>query len=314
MSEKITFVSGGDANYFPILKEWIHSVRRFPESKNIDICILDSGLTEDQKAELRPHVAAIHNPDWPCDIPDHKIRGREYLKACACRPFIPKMFPGYNIYFWMDADTWVQDWRGIEIYLQGAKRKKLTITGQVDRGYFKQIRVKWLGALPLKIRGFYYSNALKAFGTKKAKELLPYHVLNAGSFAIHAEAPHWKRWQELVVTALQKGKVFTAEQLTLGVLTYLENYPVEILPAWTQWLCENKPLWDKERECFVENFLPHEKISIVHISGYDKMRLDRSVLTELTTIEGETFDGSFRYPHFDGASDKLPESLPKKAA
>ncbi|MFN3701827.1 MAG: hypothetical protein ACK4VI_09975 [Alphaproteobacteria bacterium] len=312
--EKIALVSGCNDAYFPMLKEWIHSVRRFAQSREMDICILDAGLTDAQKRELEPHVAMIVNPDWPCDIPASKIRGREYLKACACRPFIPQMFPGYDMYFWMDADTWVQDWRGIELYLQGARLKRLAITGQVDRGYFRQIRVKWLGGWPYKIRGFYFSNALKAFGFQTAKELLPYHVLNAGSFALHKDAPHWNRWQSLVVQALRKGKVFTAEQLTLGMLTYLEDdYPVEILPAWTQWLCENKPLWDEKRGVFTENFLPHEPISIVHISGYDEMRLDRKVKTELTTITGKPFAGSFRYPHFDGEAQTL-DSLKSLAA
>ena len=305
MSEKIALVSGCDSNYFPLLKEWIHSVRRFIQSEKMDICVLDAGLTEEQKQELIPHVAAIHNPDWPCNLPEAKIKGREYLKACACRPFIPDMFPGYDIYLWMDADIWIQDWRGIELYLEGARKNKLSITAQADRGYFKQIRVKWLAGLPIKIRGFYYSNALKSFDRKTARKLLPYNVLNAGSFALHKNAPHWKRWQELAIRAMTKGKVFTAEQLSLGVLTYLENYPVEILPAWTQWLCENKPLWDEKRQSFVENFLPHETISLIHVSGYDQMRLNRNIKTELQDTDNNKFNGSFRYPHFDGETQRL---------
>ena len=157
-----TFVSGCDANYFPLLLEWLHSVRRFKEAEAFDICILDAGLTDEQRERLKPHVTSIVNPDWPADFPAHKKRG-EYLKACICRPFIPDMFPGYETYIWMDADTWVQGWRAVELYLEGAKRGKLTITAQADRAYKRQIRVKWLGALPLKIRGFYYSNALKSF-------------------------------------------------------------------------------------------------------------------------------------------------------
>ena len=100
--------------------------------------------------------------------------------------------------------------------------------------------------------------------------------------------------------------------LLVQVLTYLENYPVEILPAWTQWLCENKPLWDEERNMFVENFMPHEPISLIHVSGYDKMRLDRTETTELTTIDGNTFQGTFRYPYYDGKN--LKEIKDKKTA
>lgn len=295
-----TFVSGCDSNYFPMLLEWIASVRAHPQSAEFDICIMNTGLSEEQCAFLKPLVTQIVTPNWPCALPDYKIRGREYLKSCVCRPFIPKLFPGYELYMWMDADMWVQDWRAIDLYITGAQRGKLAITTQSDRAYMRQIRVKWLGNWPWKIRGFYFTNALQAFGFKTAKAILPYNVLNAGSFALRADAPHWERWQNLLLEALKKGKIFTAEQLTLGLITYLEEFPVEILPAWTQWLCENKPLWDSERSLFVETFLPHEVIGIIHVSGYDKMRVDRLERTEVITMGGEIIEKTFRYMGYDG--------------
>ena len=38
-----------DANYYPLLNELVDSIKRFKESENTAICILDAGLTEDQK-------------------------------------------------------------------------------------------------------------------------------------------------------------------------------------------------------------------------------------------------------------------------
>lgn len=296
MNEKNIFISGCDANYYPLLREWIASVKSHNQSKNIHIGIMNTGLTPAQVEELKPLVDHIVTPDWPCDLPEWKIRGREYLKSCVCRPFIPDLFPGYDHYMWMDADIWIQDWRAIDLYLQGARSGKLTITTQSDRAYKKQIRVKWLGPLPWKIRGFYVSNALTAFGLKTAKKILPYNVLNAGSFSMPGNAPHWKRWQELLLLALKKGKIFTAEQLTLGMLTYLENYPAEILPAWTQWLCENKPMWNEEQNKFIEPYLPHEPIGLMHVSGFDEMRLDKNVTTDITCKNGNTIQKTLRYP------------------
>ena len=200
----------------------------------------------------------------------------------------------------MDADIWVQDHHGIELYIQGAKQKKLAIAAQVHRSWPKTFRVKWLGRLPHKVRGFYFSNALKAFGFQMAKNLLPRPVLQAGIFALHKDAPHWDRWQTLAVQATQKGKVFTAEQLTLGIITYIEDYPVEILPAWTNWLCEFKPLWDTTRNLFVEPHLPHQILSAIHLSGLDEMRIDRSLKTNFETTDGKTLEMSYRYPHFNG--------------
>ena len=295
-----------------MLLEWVHSIRRFDESAAMDICILDAGLKPEQVEKLESAGCQVKKAQWPCDLPAHKIRGREYLKSCICRPFIPDYFPGYETYFWMDADTWVQKWNAVEMFLAGAQKGAITLTAQSDRAYPRQVRLKWLGYMPVKLRGFYFSNAKNAFGFKKAKELYPYHVLLAGAFALRGDAPHWKRWQELMLQALKKGKIFTAEQLSLGVLCYLEGYKREVLPAYTHWLCEFKPLWDREKSMFVEPSLPHEELGILHISGWDEMRLDRRVTTDFglfgcdkndpaAGLEGsEKVELSYRYPHFNG--------------
>jgi hypothetical protein len=212
---KVTFVSSSDSRYFPLLLEWIHSVRAQTQAAEIDICIMNAGMSPAQIEKIRPLVTMVKDAEWPCPIPEHKIRGCEYLKACVARPFIPDYFPGYDTYFWMDADTWIQDWAGVELFLRGAQQKKICLTGQVDRAYPRQVRVKWMGRWPWKVRSFYFSNARQAFGFKTAKKLLPQHVLLAGAFALRADAPHWKRWQELVIEAVKKGKVFTAEQVSL---------------------------------------------------------------------------------------------------
>lgn len=310
---KNVIISGCDANYFPMLLEWLHSVRRFNQSVKFDICILDAGLKPEQVERLMPHATAIFKPDWPVKVPARKIKG-EYLKACVCRPFLPEMFPGYETYIWMDADTWVQDWRTIDLFLAGASKGKIAVTAQVDRAYPKGgARVKWLGRWPWKVRGFYFSNARKAYGFKTAKDLLSYHVLLAGMFALRADAPHWARWQELVKGAMKTGKLFTAEQLCLGKMCYQEGFGYEILPAYTHWLCEFKPLWDEKKNMFVEPFIPHEPIGVLHVSGFDKMRLDRAERTDFKTLQGGEISYTYRYPFFDGEQDLEIDELYKAA-
>lgn len=313
MSEKIALISGADSAYFPLLYEWIHSIRRHEQSQNMDICILDAGLTADQRNILTPLVTIIQSAGWPDAIPDHKIKGREYYKACVNRPFLKDYFPGYDLYFWMDADTWVQDWKAVELFLKGARKGKIALTSQSDRAYPKGMRVKWLGSWPFKARSFYYSNALKAFDGQTARQIFPYHVVLAGAFCLHADAPHWEKWQELIIQALDKGKVFTAEQLTLGMMVYLEGLPAEILPAYLHWLCEFKPLWDPGQKLFVEPYLPHEPLGILHLSGFDKMRVDRSETTDFETTEGGKITYSYRYPYFNGETGEDVNDLHKAA-
>ena len=47
--KKNVIVSLADANYYPLLDELVDSIKKFKESENVAICILDAGLTEDQK-------------------------------------------------------------------------------------------------------------------------------------------------------------------------------------------------------------------------------------------------------------------------
>jgi len=48
MKENV-IISLADANYFELLNELIDSIKRFNESNNIAICILDAGLKDNQK-------------------------------------------------------------------------------------------------------------------------------------------------------------------------------------------------------------------------------------------------------------------------
>lgn len=283
-----------------MLAEWVHCVRRFPDSEDYDIGIIDGGLTEDQLNYLKVRSCKIVKPDWPCPIPASRIAGREFLKGCVCRPFLPDYFPDYAVYVWMDSDTWLQRWDVVDMFVEGAQRGKIALTPQVDRAYPRPVRVKWLGVFPVKIRSFYYSNARQAFGLGMAKRLLGHYVLSAGAFALRGDAPHWKAWQARIRETLKKGNVFTAEQLSLGITCHIDGLPVESLPSWTHWLCQFKPLWDEARGVFVEPFLPHEILGILHLSGWDDMRTDRKITTDFKTLQGNVKEKSYRYADLNG--------------
>ncbi len=299
--KKVIFVSSADSNYFPLLAEWVHSIRRYVESAEMDIGILNAGMTEKELNYFRELGCLVKETQWPTKLPAWKIKGKDYLKSCLCRPYLPEYFPGYETICWMDADTWVQRWDVIPQFISAAQNGKMALTSQTDRSHPRQIRVKWLGPIPLKIKGFYINNAREAFGIKVAKQLYPYTPLLAGMFAMRSDAPHWKRWQELLLQGLKKGKIFTAEQLTLGILCHLEKYPVDILPGWMHWLCTYPTHWDESRKAFTEPFTPHETIGVLHLSGVDKMREDRNEKMIFETRSGTKTEKSFRYPFLDGS-------------
>ena len=45
-------VTLADSNYFELLNELIDSINKHDDSKSISICILDAGLSDDQKTKL----------------------------------------------------------------------------------------------------------------------------------------------------------------------------------------------------------------------------------------------------------------------
>ena len=125
--KKNVIVSLADSNYFPLLNELIDSIKRFKESSEVAICILDAGLSKDQKTELSSKVDEIKSAEWDIKVPDNKIKGREWLKSQVSRAFLPKYFPNYEKYLWIDCDAWVNDWQSVELYFKACENDKLGI-------------------------------------------------------------------------------------------------------------------------------------------------------------------------------------------
>lgn len=293
---KVAIVTSADARYYPLLSELLSSIMRYRQAQDLSaICVIDAGLMPAQRKTLTDRGYTVADGLWPIPLSAKRIKGREFLKACVSRPFIPQLFPGHDVYLWLDADTWVQDWGAIDLLVAGAMKTGLAVVPQVDRAYGKTMRISWLGPIPYRPRSFYYSNARKSFGGKMARKLFPFPTINAGVFAMHGQAPHWNRWQDLIRQCLVKGNIFTAEQLTLGIMIYIEQMPAERLPAPCNWLADTKPLYDPNSRKFIEPFLPHHPIGIMHLSGYDAMRADKTVFTEIHLTDGSVQQMSLRY-------------------
>jgi lipopolysaccharide biosynthesis glycosyltransferase len=117
-------VTAADSKFFELVQGTILSIREKPQGHSVDIGFLDVGCTPEQLQWIGQYVDHIVEPGWNYDIPDID-RQPKYLKALVSRPFLPEYFPGYEVYIWIDADAWVQDWSAIELLALGAKQKGL---------------------------------------------------------------------------------------------------------------------------------------------------------------------------------------------
>src|SRR5512134_3365788 len=88
LSKKITIASASSAEYFHFLQGMVLSVRDKPQSQDIDICLYDLGLTDEQLAWLSGHVNTIVKPKWEYGLSE-KSGMRDPFRAILAKPLLP---------------------------------------------------------------------------------------------------------------------------------------------------------------------------------------------------------------------------------
>ena len=300
--KKNVIVSLADSTYFPLLDELINSIKRFKESNNIAICILDDGLTIDQKETLSTKVDEIKSAEWDIEVPDSKVKGREWLKSQVSRAFLPKYFPSYEKYLWIDCDAWVNDWKTIEIYFKACDDGKLGITQTIGPGYKITSRVNWvIGKLAI-IKSQNFKHAIKSnISYAKARKLAFAQHINIGVFSLEKNSTSWNVWQKNLEQTLKGGDIFGSEQLAMNMSVYIDDIETEFLPLNCNWITSNLlPKFDEENSTFVEPYLPNYKIGIMHLAAgiwkdNKDMRLNKEITIDIKTLQGNIVNKSLRF-------------------
>ena len=297
-----TIVSLADANYFDLLNELVNSILQFKESDNVDICILDAGLTDEQKTTLSKKVKQIKKAEWDIEVPGYKIGKKEWLKSQVSRAFLPKYFPGYKKYLWIDCDAWVNDWNSVELYFKACENGKLGITQTLGPGYKIMSKVKWLFGKIAVIKSQNFKHAISSkIGIDKARKLAFAPHINIGVFSLEENSNCWKSWQENLKKTLSSGKIFGSEGLAINMSVYIDDIETEFLPLNCNWIASNLlPKYDEQKDFFVEPFLPNTKIGIMHLAaglwkdGKD-MRIDKNIKVDIKTLSNKIISKSLRF-------------------
>ena len=297
-----TIVSLADSNYFDLLNELVDSILKFPEGKEVDICILDAGLSDEQKKILSNKVKEIKKAEWDIEVPGYKVGQKEWLKSQVSRAFLPKYFPGYKKYLWIDCDAWVQDWSSVELYFKACESGKLGITQTMGPGYRIMSKVKWLFGKVAVIKSQNFKHAISSkIGTENARKLAFAPHINIGVFSLEENSSCWKNWQKNLTKTLSSGKIFGSEGLAINISVYIDEIETEFLPLNCNWIASNLlPKHDEQSQSFVEPFLPNTKIGIMHLAaglwkdGKD-MRIDKSVEIDIKTLSNKVISKSLRF-------------------
>jgi len=297
-----TIVSLADEKYFSLLEELIDSIKRFPESKNIAICILDAGLNENQIDKIKNKVDEIKKAEWDIEVPAIKVRGKEWLKSQVSRAFLPKYFPNYKKYLWIDCDAWVNDWSSIELYLKACTDGKLGITQSVGPGYKILSKVKWLFGKLAIVKSQNFKHAISSkINIDKARKLAFAPHINIGVFSLEKNSDCWNIWQKNLYQTIKHGRLFGSEGLAINLSVYVDDVETEFLPLGCNWITSNLlPKFDENKKEFVEPYLPNNKIGIIHLAaglwkdGKD-MRLDDSIKIEVKSLNNNSLSKSLRF-------------------
>jgi hypothetical protein len=308
VSKKITIASASSAEYFHFLQGMVLSVRDKPESKGIDISLYDLGLTDEQKAWLAGYVDNIVAPRWEYGLTAQDGM-RDPFRAILAKPLIPKYFPGYDIYLHLDADAWVQDWSAIQTYLAAAESAALAITPEIHRAYTANYTASH------EFHDFIVELYGGTWGEAYVKKYGYYPVLNAGVFAMPKDSPIWAFWRDNIQVSLQKSRHHCIEQAALNLAVFEhpdlfhfaepDKKNIQFLPATCNWLChQSLPLYDRETGRFVEPFLPHTPLGVIHRSS-DDFKDKKSA--PIYTTDGGTIVCNLKYR--EGSYDATVKSV-----
>lgn len=263
---RIVVTTTSDAKYFPLLRDMLTSLdavtRAGGGAAEFDLAFIDLGVDAAQRDWLAARDAQFVTPRPHFGLTREQIPTREM--AFLLRPFLPEYLPGYDIYVWIDSDIWFQSADAFEDLLRGAATKGMAIVHESERAYRLQL---WLLAWTAK-------HFVKGYGALRGARLLTRTHVNAGLFAIAADAPHWDAWARRYAAAIKRtGKLTPHDQFALNQAIHQDRLPTAFLPPTDNWICDRGvPMWNDALGRFCAPYAPHAPISAMHLAGPGKSR------------------------------------------
>ena len=128
------------------------------------------------------------------------------------------------------------------------------------------------------------------------KKYAGYYTLNAGCFGYSKKYEGLSVIQKNLKEASKKGRIFGSDQVALALSAFENNLEFEFLPSYCNWICEHHmPKYCESREVFVEPYVPHHNIALIHLAGLDAERQNNDIKHEIKTLSGKKIKKSLRY-------------------
>ncbi|CAK0762728.1 hypothetical protein CCP3SC1AL1_3160001 [Gammaproteobacteria bacterium] len=225
----------------------------------------------------------------------------------TARPHLPHYFPNYDIYVWLDSDTWVATPTAINTLVSAVNGKRIAVIPSVDRCYSRYYGLDALKNILEKVLPMYRNHLPEGL----AHTMLVIGEMCSGVFAIPVNSPIWNEWAEEI------GKILTYsaglsvplshifEQTALNLVVHRQHTHAAFLPARFDWILGAAlPLIDDNSGDLLEPQPPHEKIEILHLihSGHGVEGKRKSL--EVFTRSGRRINTSFDWDSIRALRDQ----------
>ena len=258
--EGTVIVSAADSGYFNMLAGLLRSLDRHAVTRDTPKAVFDLGLEPTQRIELEGMGVELLRPRAHFGV---EVEGAPpIVPGVLVRPFLRDYLPDHECHIWLDADAWVQDPSALLALRSGALREGMAIVHESEASY----------VLPPLLRAWFWKHAVLGLGALSAMRTLARPMLNAGVFAVHADAPHNAVWRRRYAHAIARtGRAAPYDQFTLNAAIWLDGLPTAILEPHNNWICDRAlPLWDSDRRMLCVPREPFEPLAIVHLAGHLK--------------------------------------------
>jgi len=268
-----------DENFFPLAKGLVLSIKALPAQP--DLALVDIGLAESSLRWMEGQGVAVasFSAQSHYDIPVDK----QYRLAQLCRPLLPQIFPGADVYTWIDSDIWIQDGDVLDHHRELAARfaGKAVISPCIDYSY------KTLFKIPHEIVNAQYRVYSAALADKAEANLYAFRpILSTGLFSMVAGSPLWALWKQAIERFFAGGcqrddDIHGLEQMAFNYVLYKHDAAM-LLDATYNYHChECLPYFDEAMGKVRVAVPPNRVIGAVHLSAagyYMRAYLERRLL------------------------------------
>lgn len=272
--------------YFPLCKGLVLSLkdmsRFFPLAWQVSLNFIDIGCSEASLAWLAEQNVAVHTFEREKFLPGiFPGQAPSYADAQLCRPFLPAVVQGHDVYVWADCDIWVQGQDVITVMGDTATHiaGKALICPEYHYGYIGQRNLRY--AVMAHSRWY---TAL--YDEKTAEELSFRPMFNTGFFAIESASLLWNKWGDEIARLYAVDRcgdasvLHFAEQLAFNYVIHRDQAFIPLDPLYN-YACGGSAVFLNPQGKVLVGFPPFSPAKCVHLLDfprYGRMYLEKKLL------------------------------------